>query len=71
MPLYNAQCQLYVYAPFCLTNTRNVFPEDNDSQEANLPICCSTYSAFPSPTCQDNTVFRYIINFTITDAKNC
>lgn len=71
MPLYNAKDQLYVYAPFYLTNTRNVFPEGKESQEANLPIRCSTYAAFLSPICQDNTVFRYSINFTITDAKNC
>jgi len=58
MPLCKAQSQLYVYASFYLTNTRNVFPEDKDSQEANLSICCSTYAAFLSPTCQDSTTIQ-------------
>jgi hypothetical protein len=69
IPLHNAQGQLYVYTFFHLTNTRNVFPEDKGSQEANLPIRYSTYAAFLSPICQDNIVFRYSINFTITAKK--
>jgi hypothetical protein len=41
--LYNEQGQLDVYAPYYLTNIRNVFPEDKDSQEVNLPFSLHSF----------------------------